>query len=186
MKSIREEDIYSINERTRNVYVECFTKEICERECECFNNQIIIPLSIGNNNFKRKLNNKMYISEKDNCAICVGKMDKKKEAYLTDCGHCFHKKCLTEYIEHQNKTTNKNIKCPICRSNLGYPEIYKKYNMYNEETNGLDLLENFNYEVINYDLIHLCKSGNKYPKHYLGINKECKECLRYRKNGFIK
>ena len=178
---IREEDIFYLYERNRNYYINCSTPDICKKNCLCYYNQIIIPNSIGNKDFKRTINNKMYISPNETCIVCMSKINKKSDAYITDCGHSFHKFCLSSYFQYINFNTNKNLKCPMCRCNLGYPEFYEKYNMQYKNTNGLDMLENV--DIMSYNMLHMCKNTTINSSHYLGINKNCKKCLQYRKNG---
>lgn len=48
------------------------------------------------------------------CTICLEDITNKEEdIHITKCGHIFHYKCITEYI---NKDKNK---CPNCRSIIG-------------------------------------------------------------------
>lgn len=178
MTSIKEEDIYSINERNRNYYVSCVTPDICETNCNCYYNQLILPKSIGNNDFKRKINNKMYIWSQEICIICMDKINIKSNAYLSDCGHCFHKKCITNYFHHLKLITCKSMNCPICRCNLGYPLLNERYNIYHKDINSLDILED-----INIEMLHICDSTTRKNNHYLGMNPNCDKCINYRKNG---
>lgn len=180
-KCLKEEDIFCINERNRNYYIQCKTPDLCLGNCSCVYDQLIIPPSIGNNDFKRNIYNKMYISPNENCIICMQQINIKSDAYLTDCGHSFHKFCLSNYFQYINLVSNKNLKCPMCRTNLGQPCFYEKYNMFHEKANGLDMLENINMSQCHF--IHICK--NSKSEHYLGINSNCEKCLNYRKNGNI-
>jgi len=45
------------------------------------------------------------------CSICFEYYGKKKTDTLT-CNHCFHRKCLNQWIEHGGDT------CPICRARM--------------------------------------------------------------------
>lgn len=176
MKIIKEEDIFNVNERDRDYYTVCSTPYICSiTNCCCKYNELVLPNKIGNN-FKRTLKNKMYIWAYESCVICMNEILHKTDAYLSDCGHTFHKNCLTNWKHYIEIKSNRNLKCPMCRCNLGMPELNEKYNLSHKEANALDLLEN-----INIEMIHICKSS----KHYLGMNSKCNKCLEYRKSGFI-
>lgn len=49
------------------------------------------------------------------CSICL----EEGIAITTKCGHKFHKKCLIEWISHQNSNNNVfNSSCPVCRQKL--------------------------------------------------------------------
>jgi|UniRef100_A0A6C0IR64 hypothetical protein len=178
MNSIKEEDIFYVYERNRNFYISCSTPNICESNCGCHYNQLIFPKSIGHIDFNRKLNNKMYIWSHETCIICMDKIELKSNAYLSDCGHCFHKKCITNYYHHVQMISNKNLTCPICRCNLGSPILNERYNYYHKDMNSLDTLEDFNIEML-----HICESSTRDDNHYLGMNSNCGKCLYYRKNG---
>lgn len=188
MTSIREEDIFNINERNRNYYIECEIPDICGENCCCYYNQLIYPNSIGNNDFKRKLNNKMYIWSQETCIICMEKIKIKTDAYLTDCGHSFHKHCITHYYHYIKMISNKPLKCPMCRSNLGHPVFNEKYNIIHKDANFIDVLENINMNSIKVEMLHICKfqTSELCGYHYLGMNSLCSLCLDYRKTGFIK
>jgi hypothetical protein len=178
MTSIKEEDTFCINERNRNYYISCTTPDICESNCSCHYNQLILPESIGNNDFKRKLNNKMYVWTQETCIICMDKINLKSNTYLSDCGHCFHKKCITNYFHHIKMISSKNMKCPICRCNLGNPVLNEKYNSFHKDANSLDILENYSIEML-----HICDSPSTRGNHYLGMDSNCEKCMNYRKNG---
>ena len=178
MTSIKEEDIFCINERNRNFYISCATPDICQSNCNCHYNQLVLPESIGNNDFTRKINNKMYVWSQETCIICMDKINLKSNAYLTDCGHCYHKKCLTNYFHHIRMNTSKNMKCPMCRCNLGSPILNERYNLYHKDMNSLDTLEDFNMEML-----HICKSSTRENNHYLGMDSNCSKCIYYRKYG---
>lgn len=186
MMSNTLEDIFCLHERNRNHYVECTTKTICGHECICYCDQLLLPDTIGRleSDFSYSLKTKMYINPNEICIICMTKIELKSDAYLTECGHSFHKHCLSNYFQHIKLMTNKNLKCPMCRTNLGYPDFYYKYNLSNKEANGLDMLENIYLpNDINSDMLHICRNNLTLPKHYLGMNKHCDRCQLYRKTG---
>jgi hypothetical protein len=46
----------------------------------------------------------------NDCPICLESIC-KKEIIVTDCNHCFHKKCLFKHVFHIEN-------CPICRTDI--------------------------------------------------------------------
>ena len=52
------------------------------------------------------------------CCICLKKID--ADETITICKHYFHKKCLNQWIEYNNK-------CPVCRKELEIPVIETGY-----------------------------------------------------------
>ena len=141
---------------------------------------IVIPNNIGNNEIKQ--NRKMYIKPFEKCPICYDEIMRKTDAYLTSCGHGFHKKCLFKAYEVKQKMKAKsNFKCPCCRSNLGMDveEINDKYDVWNG--NEMDNLENF-WIKKDFILPHICR--NNYD-HWYGMNKNCSQCKEYWKTGSL-
>jgi hypothetical protein len=55
----------------------------------------------------------------DNCAICFGQFE-KKEVYILNCSHCFHKNCLDSFEKFD---TYYEKRCPICRRNYKKKEF---------------------------------------------------------------
>lgn len=80
----------------------------------------LILLKFDSHNYNKKL----YIKHCDLCTICYEPITNNTNAYLTECGHPFHKTCITRYYNHsynrkQNgKLFNWRISCPICRNEL--------------------------------------------------------------------
>lgn len=57
--------------------------------------------------------NEMMISiltEAKDCSICLDTINNKNEIYITNCKHCFHKKCFYKFIRFRG-----NRHCPNCR-----------------------------------------------------------------------
>lgn len=142
------EDVFSINERNSLCYTKCKDKTKCntlwQNECYCYLEQPVIPICIGFHGAKNKcnINRKMYISHKDECSICFENISLKNNAYLTSCGHCFHKSCFFEYINAKfNNDYYSHINCPCCRTNIGVDD--DMFNRYRVNSNFLDQLENF-------------------------------------------
>ena len=54
----------------------------------------------------------------DDCAICMEVITNKeynsKHSVVPDCGHCFHKTCLNQWVSQQSSTGNVP-NCPVCR-----------------------------------------------------------------------
>jgi len=67
------------------------------------------------------------------------------------------------------------LKCPCCRCGLGTPEFLERYNC---ESGGLDKLENF-WLVKDFIIPEYCRNNT----HYLGMNKDCDTCVKYRTFG---
>jgi hypothetical protein len=147
---------------------------------------VIIPNNIGMNECDSTLSRKMYIRPFDKCPICYDEIIRKNDAYLTICGHGFHKKCLFKAYEIKQQVKSKsNFKCPCCRTNLGLDmeEINDKYDIWNGSE--MDCLENF---WIKKDFImpHICKNinnGNINQTHWYGMNQNCAKCIKYCKTG---
>ena len=127
---------------------------------------------------------KHYIKIGDECSICLDPIIHKTYAFLTECGHSFHRKCMYQLCIYSK---NNGLKCPICRSgllislNINYSSIIPtKYCNISSSKRSLDKLEVF---WNHFDLLHphICPND-----HYLGMNKDCKYCIKYIKTGKIK
>jgi hypothetical protein len=115
-----------------------------------------------------KESNKKYIKIGEECSICLEKIFHKNNAFLTLCGHSFHKSCLA--LQHSKNYLDAC--CPLCREDYIYDnDICNRYN----STNGLDKLENFWY-CIDYSVPLLCHSNFE---HFIGTDKKCKYCITY-------
>jgi hypothetical protein len=139
----------------------------------------ILPITIGEQDIACRLNVKTYIKIGDECSVCLDPIFHKTDAYLTGCGHSFHKKCLCKVFKAKWEVKPFSaLKCPLCRAGLGCPDLFVRYNY--ESKNQLDRLENF---WITKDCLipDLCDRG----KHYLGMKNNCQMCTQYRKTGLI-
>ena len=142
------------------------------------NKNIILPIKIGNDEIKPKLNTKMYIKPNDICPICYENIIRKSDSYLSVCGHGFHKKCIFKAYEAKQISKPCGLfRCPCCRTSLGtdLEEINERYNLFNDDVNGLDILESF-WIKKDYTMPLICN------KHYLGMNKNCIKCKNYNEN----
>ena len=125
---------------------------------------------------EENLRTKHYIRIGEECPICYEAIIHKKTAFLTSCGHAFHYKCIMDCDFHHSLTTNCNnkmdMKCPMCRQNMGYyPELKNKYLF---GSNKLDRLENQN-DTLQFTNPKICYTCNKIK----GFNKSCIGCQRY-------
>jgi hypothetical protein len=122
----------------------------------------------------------------EECPICYDQIMTKQSAFITNCGHAYHKKCLFKYIESKWLSTKYTspARCPMCRSSLGHPDFVQRYkssyfSLNYDDNNELDKLEDF---WISFDLILPSFCSNSYD-HYLGFDKNCFRCKSYRKTG---
>lgn len=180
------EDVFWLYERNKNIeYNNCI--KLCKPcpnlfgdECCCDSLDPILPITIGEQSTKCRLKVKTYIKFGEECPICFESIEHKKNAYLTGCGHSFHRKCLFKTIQAKWEIKPfSTIKCPMCRCALGYPEMFERYK-YDYNNNFLDRLEDF-WLCKEFRMPEFCYSG----KHYLGMKKNCRRCINYRINGVI-
>lgn len=59
---------------------------------------------------------KTVLKHPDECAICLGLIESGSSIYEVTCKHCFHQKCLEDWLE-----TSAN--CPACRYNIKFGHI---------------------------------------------------------------
>lgn len=185
------EDIFYLYERNSRYYYDCKFKESeedkCDSECYCYCEQKVIPFTIGDQDTPCKLNIRCYIKPGQECPICYDPIMTKQSAFITNCGHSYHKKCLFKCIESKWSTTKyiSPARCPICRCSLGHPDFIRRYrsnyfDLNYKDDNELDKLEDF---WISSDFVLPSFCSNGYD-HYLGCDKLCFMCRSYRKNGF--
>jgi len=176
------DDVFYLYERNKYIYINCkLLQKKCfgilyDGECYCHMDDIVKPLTIGDQSVKCKLKVKCYIKFGEECPICLENIIHKKNAYLTGCGHAYHRLCLFKVFE--TKWKNKpysTLRCSLCRCALGFPELFERYAF---GDNGLDNLENF-WLVKDYIIGNFCGAS----KHYIGMNKNCNRCLIYRNTG---
>ena len=68
----------------------------------------------------------------------------------------------------------------MCRSSLGYPEMFERYIYSYDKHNQLDNLEDY-WLSKEFRMPTFCSFGN----HYLGMKNNCIRCNSYRVNGDI-
>ena len=150
-------------------------------------NSVIVPQNIGCKNPICNLKYKCYIRQGEECPICYDPIMVKSNAFLSNCGHQFHKSCLFEYMKIKWRETEYTamVNCPICRKYIEHPQFGRKYvSSYfgiNSYKNGLDKLEDL-WLSLDYILPEYCSNGYK---HYLGVNNKCFCCKAYREKGEI-
>lgn len=183
--SFTAEDVFWVYGRNKTEeYSNCvkLNKEcpnLFDGKCYCCSDDVVSPLTIGERDVPCRLNVKTYIKPGEECSICLEAIHSQNNAYLTSCGHAFHRKCIFKIYETKWNTIRRTpctINCPICRRYVGEPE-YQRYNY--ENSSGLDLLENF-WLCKDYELLKLCFSNKK---HYMGMKKDCKQCKEYCETG---
>ena len=186
------EDVFYLYERNSRYYHNCSNIEDCpdywNNDCYCHLKQDVLPFTICDQYTPCNLKLKCYIKPGDECPICYDTIMTKSSAFITNCGHAFHNKCLFKYIETKWLSTSytSTARCPMCRCSLGHPEFKQRYrssyfscNYKND--NGLDKLEDF-WLTKDFALPSFC--SNRYD-HYLGSNKICFICKSYRERGIL-
>jgi hypothetical protein len=166
------EDVFYLYERNKLIY-----SDFCFRET-------VQPITIGETCVPCKMNIKCYIRQGEECPICLEKIMLKKDAFLTGCGHAFHRKCLFKTFESRWKAKPYSaLRCPLCRCGLGAPTLLTRYvNSINmkKKHDYIDQLENF-WITKDFMMPHFCDNIKK--SHYLGMNKNCYKCTDYQKFG---
>lgn len=184
------EDIFYLYERNSRYYYNCSgniqKSEHCKNECYCHFNQEVLPFTIGDQYMYCEFKTKCYIKPGEECPICYEEIITKSSAFITNCGHAYHKKCLFKYIESKWLSTSytSTARCPMCRCSLGHPEFIQRYrssyfSLYDGKDNELDRLEDF-WISKDYKLPIFC--SNRYD-HYLGCDKSCFMCKYYIETG---
>ena len=182
-KSLTAEDVFYKYERNRMFYSNCHEmgKLACcptkfGNKCYCWTEEVVNPTTIGYTISSPTLGVKTYIAFNEKCPICLSGITHKSNAYLTECGHSFHRKCMYKaFVACWGRQYLAPFKCPICRDCIGVPAIELKYN----STNFLDELENYE-QCKEYYSHFTCDNGYN---HKIGFKKDCKSCLKYRKTG---
>ena len=118
---------------------------------------------------------KYYIRPNQECPICLEPILTKSSAFLTPCGHGYHKICMHRAFQVKWLSKQGGICCPLCRYSDVSDYCVEKYCCWNENANELDCLENF-WLNIDYTLGTPCVDSD----HYIGFKKNCKFCQKYR------
>jgi hypothetical protein len=173
-----EEDVFGRYERNASIYFNCikWNKDcptLYNNVCYCCEEAAVFPVTIGCQDVKCSLKVKTYIHIGESCPICLESILTKSNAYLTSCGHAFHRNCLFKVIETKfTQNPLSNVRCPCCRRGIGSVDLSHRYNF---DGTALDRLEDF---WLSKDLTvpEYCRNSN----HFIGMNKECDNCLEYR------
>lgn len=173
------EDVFHLYERNSRHYYDNL-----EEDSEIIQN--VLPLTIGEQDVPCNFKIKCYVKPGEECPICYEEVKTKSTAYITNCGHTYHKKCIFDYLQSKWLSTKYTsvARCPMCRCSLGHPEFVQRYRSsyfsytYSDD-NGLDKLEDF-WLSNEYKMPNFCSNGYD---HYLGMDKECEFCKTYREKG---
>ena len=118
---------------------------------------------------------KHYLKIGETCSICLDEIWRRKEAFLTDCGHSFHLKCIIKY-DYMNCFNKLGVFCPLCRNDMGnYLDFRDRYKT---SKNGLDILEDFETNI-DLKLPTICYNHDEgyFNKHFYGNRfKDCFYC----------
>lgn len=168
------EDVFYLYERNLNYYY----RDILENQDD-MKFSSVLPYTIGDQDTPCDFKIRCYIRPGDECPICCDPILTKTSAFITDCGHYYHKKCLFKYIKTKWDSTKFTtvVRCPMCRCSLGHPNFIQRY----RDSNQLDYLEDF-WLSIDYKIPEYCCKGYN---HYIGNNKTCINCKNYREKGEI-
>ena len=182
-------------ERNSFIYSDCFANvdSVLHRthrtpqcavgiECFCHMDQIVFPITVGFRWKRPVIGVKTYIKVGEECPICFESILAKSNAYLTCCGHAFHKRCI--FTAHHTQIMEWNnfvFRCPLCRTDQGCPDEPRRYNC---AGSFLDQLENV--EILSpYLFPEICEYVNLHinNNHYLGMEPTCRNCQLYRNTG---
>lgn len=188
MYSLDDNSVWYVYERNRDYYYNCTNKLTCPNyyndECMCHYHQIVFPYRFYECGFPRnkkiEFSTKMYISFGQTCPICLESILHKKDAWLTPCGHGFHRNCIIDTFEHymnnKNRVRHSNtMPCPICREDLVDCCIGKLTIDRYKGISLLDRLENF-WLTIDKKLIITCHKCDE----TLGFNINCHYCMPWK------
>lgn len=174
------EDVFYLYERNSRHY------NNRDNEGNEYSTQNVLPFTIGDQDSPCNLNVKCYIRPGDECPICYDLIERKSTAFITPCGHNYHKKCIFDYFKSKWTSTSYTsvVRCPICRCSLGHPEFIQRYrssyfSYCYSDSNELDKLEDF-WLSYDYKLPNFCSWNYN---HYLGMDKYCQYCKTYREKG---
>ena len=187
------EDVFYLYERNSRYYHDCVQngnldncRDCWSNECFCHLKQDVLPYTIGDQYAPCSIKVRCYIRPGDECPICCEPIITKSSAFITGCGHPYHKKCLFKYMQTKWTSTKylSPMRCPLCRCCLGHPEFVQRYrasyfNINYKNDNEIDKLEDF-WVSHEYKIPSFCSNGYD---HYLGMEKNCLCCEAYREKG---
>ena len=200
--------IWSLYERNSSHYFTCkgqdlakcpnlWDKESEHKICWCYRDQIVLPITIGERQIdttldtdpeyrrrqlEQSLNRRSYICIGESCSICMDSVIHKRNAWITYCGHAYHRTCLVQYYHSYMKRVKPYtncVPCPLCRAEIPTCCTGIDVSRYQcRVKNELDVLENIH---VTFDLLFpaACYKCDK----WVGMNKHCKICLKFREGG---
>jgi len=179
------EDVLWSFERNSSVYDKCTNEAMCTNnvcgECYCTSTSPILPETICDIDAAVcDITIKAYVCPGEQCSICMDAIYTRKRAYLSPCGHSFHKTCI--YKAYEYKWRHKwcsQFKCPMCRRNINLIDLGERYS----SANKLDQLENFWILGSDLQMPQYCSSITDAEPHIKGMRGDCKACINYRVNG---
>jgi hypothetical protein len=183
------DDVFALYERNKNYYCSCdklnvtnIKSTLCSEYC--YLTSTVKPLTIGDQEVPCKFNRKIYIKPGEECAICLDGIITKTTAFLTPCGHAFHKECISKAYETTLLTNYRhNYACPCCRTVIGEPSVDERYHpstfTQGEPCVNMDAVEAY-WMHKNTRMPAVCPPTYN---HYIGLKNDCKRCLNYRKTG---
>lgn len=183
------DDVFCLYERNLLYYHQCSNShENCDTNYCRINAPNVLPYTIGDQTNPCSLSIRCYIKPGVECPICYDPILTKRSAFITNCGHPFHKHCIFKYFESKwhNANVISPVKCPMCRCILDYFKSDQRYrstylDIQYKDDSELDKLEDF-WLTKDYKFPSFC--SNKY-NHYLGMCATCNICSQYRKHGDI-
>lgn len=123
---------------------------------------------------------KHYIKYGEECPICLEGITSRKNSFLTDCGHSFHKSCIMKHKLHNFN----GIDCPVCRSDVNTDSPFS-FGINRGDASSWNGINNI---IMKNELIpHMCYERigwYGYP-HITGTNKlNCFQCCNYIETGY--
>ena len=161
---------------------------------------------INKNTIIEYLKTGLYINPKiDICCICLDNFKTEKNAFITECGHKYHKTCIFKYLWINNKSdccycrnihgcgTSISFHTEMISNNITIAKEFNKNNgYYNEEDNLQDknfsknMWKNMNIlcEINEYDSLLNYIVFNYYctdcdSSNYIKNRHKCKKCYNY-------
>jgi hypothetical protein len=171
-KSLTLDDIFTDYDRNATMKISCEKQGLNGIQ----KHSIIYIYISGDDILRRKIKRDIidnlqirhYIKIGEECSICYEKILNRKTAFLTDCGHAFHYKCIIDY-DFINIFNKNGVYCPLCREDMGYYDDMK--DKYKESNNIFDKLEDFETNI-KLKFPKMCYNMNElgFNKHFHRMN----------------
>lgn len=119
---------------------------------------------------------KTYIKFGHECSICLEGVTSNLNAWKTNCGHVFHKKCLTKYYDI---TLTKHFCCPYCRGSI-FCFDWWACDVYEWLSCTDNFLDQVHYFELYKDMIpqNICTTCD----NIIGFTKHCFGCKEWRRS----